>query len=96
MSIAFEDIARQLQIPPERLVRQSVLAYISHEERLARSDVSDLADRYGVGTAQELRDAVARGEVYSHPAWEDSIEWENLEAYLTRLSELRARLGTDV
>ena len=80
----------------EKLVRQSLLAYVTQQERLARNDIVDLADRYGVSTAEALRHEIESGAVYSHPAWEDSIEWENLEAYLARLSELRAQLGPDV
>jgi hypothetical protein len=92
MAIAIEDIARELKVAPGTLVRQSVLAYIAQQERLARADISDLADRYRVATVSELREAVSRGQVYGHPAWEDAIEWEHLEAYLGQLKELRSRV----
>jgi hypothetical protein len=29
---------------------------------------------------------IERGEVYSHPAWEELIEWQNLDAHLDRLA----------
>ena len=95
MAIAIEDIARELKVAPDTLVRQSVLAYLAQQERLARADISDLSDRYRVATASELRAAVSRGQVYSHPAWEDAIEWEHLEAYLGHLKELQSRIGSD-
>jgi len=55
-------------------------------QRLARLDIADLQDRYGVCTAAELSANIEQGTVHSHPAWEELIEWEQLETYLERLA----------
>lgn len=96
MAIPIEEVARRLNVPSDRLVRESLLAYVAQQERLTRADIADLAERYGVSTSRELRERIASHAVHSHPAWEDSIEWENLEAYLDRFAELRAQLTEDV
>ncbi len=92
MPIAVEQIAKELTVSPEELQRRSLKAFIEREQRLARMDIADLQDRYGVQTAAELAEKIDRGEVYAHPAWEEMIEWERLEAYLKRLEQWLAEL----
>lgn len=76
MVIALEQVAETLQVSPEELWRQSLDAYVAREKRLAQLDIADLQDRYGVTSIAELRQKIESGAIYSHPAWEDLIEWE--------------------
>ncbi len=85
-------VARELSIPPQELMRRSLRAFIEREIRAAQMDIGDLQDRYGVRSSVELRARIEKGEIYSHPAWEESIEWENLEAYISRLERLLEEL----
>ncbi|MBC8448997.1 MAG: hypothetical protein H8D78_14720 [Chloroflexi bacterium] len=78
-------IAGELKVAPVELQRRSLEAFIERERRLALLDVADLRDRYGVRSAAELEAKIKQREIYSHPAWEELIEWQNLEAYLERL-----------
>lgn len=96
MSIPIEEVARRLNVPCDRLKNESLLAYLAQQERLTRADIADLVDRYGVATSRDLKERIASGRIHGHPAWEDSIEWETLEAHLTRIEELRAQLAQDV
>ncbi len=41
----------------------------------------------------KLRTHIEQGKVYSHPAWEEAIEWERLEDYLSRLQRLLSEVG---
>jgi hypothetical protein len=43
-----------------------------------------------VKNTTELRARIERGEIYSHPAWEDAIEWEHPETHVTNLERLLA------
>jgi hypothetical protein len=70
--------------------------YIAQQERLVRADMTDLADRYGVSSAETLRAVLSTREVHSHPAWEDAIECEHLEAYLAQRQAQQSRLASDV
>ncbi|MFH1907553.1 MAG: hypothetical protein ABIL11_09275 [Chloroflexota bacterium] len=83
-----ERIARELNLPLDRLMQRSVDAFIRQEMRAAQMDIADLQDRYGVASISELRARIEKGKVHSHPAWEDSIEWEHLEAHLNRLGRM--------
>jgi hypothetical protein len=88
MVIAIEQVAETLQVSPEELWRQSLDAYVMREKRLAQLDIADFQDRYGVTSSAELRQKIENGAIYSHPAWEDLIEWENLSSHIQRLDDL--------
>lgn len=85
MTLSMNHIASELSVSPQELERRSLLAYIEKERRLAILDIEDLQDRYGVHSVQMLIERIEEGQIYAHPAWEDSIEWEQLEKYLNRL-----------
>ncbi|HSN75341.1 MAG TPA: hypothetical protein VL334_09700 [Anaerolineae bacterium] len=93
MTDATEHIAKELTISRRELERRSLDAFIERELRLADLDIADLQDRYGVRTALDLANRIEIKAVYSHPAWEEMIEWERLEAYLQRLTGWQAQLS---
>jgi hypothetical protein len=88
-----EDVAQKLNIAPDSLWRESLDAYIARELRLTEMDIADLQDRYGVASPEELKAKIDSGQIYSHPAWEEMIEWENLATYQERLTQLQASLS---
>jgi len=94
MVMALEQVAETLQVSPEDLWRQSLDAYVAREKRLAQLDIADFQDRYGVTSIAELKQKIENGAIYSHPAWEDLIEWENLSAHVQRLDSLRLHAVT--
>jgi hypothetical protein len=85
MAMAMETIAQGLHLSPAELMQRGLSAYLEREMRVVQLDIDDLRDRYRVGTASELRAQIETGTVYSHPAWEEYIEWQTLEAQLARL-----------
>jgi hypothetical protein len=92
MTVMLERLADDLAVAPEELERRSLLAYIEREQRLTVLDIADLQDRYGVRTRQELAQRIEQGLVYTHPAWEELIEWEHLETYAQRLRSWESEL----
>lgn len=92
MTPVLEMIADELVISPRELERRSLLAFIERERRLTQMDVADLQDRYGVQQANELAQKIENRQVYSHPAWEELIEWEQLEGYGRRLEHWQQEL----
>ncbi len=94
MTPVLEMIADDLVISPQELELRSLLAFIERERRLMQMDVADLQDRYGVRQASDLAKKIEDRQVYSHPAWEELIEWEQLEAYGTRLIHWQRELVT--
>ena len=85
MAMAMETIAQGLHLSPAELVQRGLLAYLEREMRAVQLDIDDLCDRYRVNSAADLRGQISAGAVYSHPAWEEYIEWQTLEAQLACL-----------
>jgi len=83
-----ERAAKELNMPLDGLMHRSLQAFLRQEIRAVQMDVADFQDRYGISTARELRSQIEQGKVYSHPAWEDAIEWEKLEGHLNRLESM--------
>ena len=92
MAIAMETIAQGLHLTPTELVQRGLLAYLEREMRAVQLDIDDLCDRYRVNSAAELRGQITAGAVYSHPAWEEYIEWQTLETQLQRLQRWHEEL----
>lgn len=93
MTLAIDQIATQLNLSPEKLLHDSLRAYVAQQQRLAAMDIADLRDRYGVLTPEELNVRIQSGAIYSHPAWEDLIEWEHLVKHLRQLDDLSGALN---
>ena len=84
----FERVASVLHISTDGLMRRSVRAFLRQEMRAVQMDIADLQDRYGVMDTVKLQKKIEQGEIYSHPAWENSIEWEQMENHLAHLEQL--------
>jgi hypothetical protein len=92
MAVSLAEISRRLEIPPEELMKKSILSFVAREIRLAEWDISDMKERYQVSSRVELEDKVKTKAIYSHPAWEDLIHWENLEDYVVRLRAIEEEI----
>ena len=88
MAVSVQMMAQQLQLAPDTLIQRSLVAFLEREIRAVRMDIADLQDRYNAHSVVDLRAKIEYGEIYSHPAWEDAIEWETLNSYCQRLQQL--------
>ncbi|HOU15742.1 MAG TPA: hypothetical protein PKZ84_21780 [Anaerolineae bacterium] len=88
MTVSVNTIAQQLRLSPEELIQRSLASFLDREKRTVQMDIADLQDRYRTRSSADLRTRIENGEIYSHPAWEEAIEWEQLEAYLDHLQTL--------
>ena len=85
MGPTIAQISKELNILPDELTQRSLLTYLEHELRLAEEDVADIRDKYLVATMAELEKNIKSKKIYSHPAWEDLIAWENTEEHIVKL-----------
>lgn len=81
-------ISKELNIPSDELTQKSIIAYLEHELRLSEEDIADIRDKYLVATRQELEKKIKDKDIYSHPAWEDLIAWENTESHIAKLKKM--------
>ncbi len=58
--------------------RDAVLLWLRRCRALIEAYVAAILSRYGVGSLEELKDAVRTGRVPEHSAWEDLIVLQRL------------------
>jgi len=86
-------VASRLHLPVEGLIERSLQAYLRQEVRATQLDIAGFEDRYNVMGSIALQAHIKQGKIYSHPAWENSIEWEHLETHLAHLIYLRQHVS---
>lgn len=80
-------ISKELNIPSNELTQRCLIAYLEHELRLAEEDIANIRDKYLVATSIELEKKIKSKQIYSHPAWEDLIAWENTKEHIAKLKK---------
>jgi len=85
-------VADRLGISEDVLIRESLLSFLQARKRLLMAERFEILSRYGVHSAEELRERMEAGTLPEHPTWEDYIELTNLEDELRLLEEQRATL----
>jgi len=88
-----KQIAKELGIVAEDLINNGTIAFLEKELRLAEEDIADIRERYGVLSKEELKKKIKKGAIAAHPAWEDLIQWENLEEHKKKIAALLAKLN---
>jgi len=79
------EIAVSLGLTESELFRQALLSFLIERKRQTLQLRLEILARYGANSVADLESKIAQGLVVEHPAWEDLIVAENLNA---RLGEL--------
>lgn len=87
MTLPTIDIARSFGLTEAELMEQALRHFLLGKRREAMQERLELLARYGVDSLSVLEQRIADGTVVEHPAWEDLIVVENLEAALEELDE---------
>ena len=82
MSIAALDLAQSMGLSEPELMERALAAFLHEQRRELLQLRLEFLSRYDVATVAELEERVANGDVPEHPAWEDLIVAENLDARL--------------
>lgn len=88
MNPLINNVSESLNIPSDQIITLGIKAFLEREMHLAESDIADLRDKYLVVSKKELENKIKNKEIYSHPAWEDLIAWENSEKYIQRIKAI--------
>lgn len=87
MALPTIEIARTFGLTEAELMAQALQRFLLEKRREVMQERLEMLARYNVQTGEELEAAIGRGAVPEHPAWEDLITIENLEAALAELDE---------
>lgn len=89
MSVATLKLAHSMGLSEAELMQRALATFLQEQRRVVMQTRLELLARYGAKTISELADKIEAASVPEHPAWEDLIVAENLDA---RLEELDAYL----
>jgi len=80
-------VAEDTGVSMDELTVSGVLALLREKRRKVMSEMLEIIDRYGVTSSEELEKKIKDGEIAEHPAWEDLILLENLEASIALIDD---------
>lgn len=86
------DIAQRIALPPEKVLHESLRAYLLDRKRTYMLERLDVLARYGVSSAEELENKIKIGIVPEHPVWEDLIDLKNIEVEIQTIEDDIERL----
>jgi len=84
-STLLDEIGQALQVDRETLITQGIVSLLNEKKRRALLDRLELLVRHGVRSREALEQAIHEGTIAEHPAWEDLIVLENLDAEIARI-----------
>jgi hypothetical protein len=80
-----DEISRYLTLDKNILLEKSVESFLKEKRRAMLLERLQVLSRYQTSSAKELEEKIRKGLVSEHPAWEDVIVVENLDAALEKL-----------
>jgi hypothetical protein len=78
-------ISEDIGVSIDELTKSGLLALLRERKRKIMVDKLDVLSRYDVKSADELGEKIKEGTITEHPAWEDLILLENLEAAIAAI-----------
>ena len=85
-------VAKELQMNPKDLLRESLKTYL--EKRLARveSDIFIIAKKYGVKDIFELDSKIKKGFISENNTYEDYFVFDNLESERQKIKKFLEKI----
>ena len=89
-----KSIVHHIGLTEEQLFTAGLSAYLKGMVRECMRDRLTILARYDISSAQELEEKIIKGTAKEHPAWEDLITLENLDAEKRELENDIKRIQT--
>lgn len=86
MTVATMEIAQFLGLSESELMQRALTTFLQEQRRAVLQTKLEILARYRVRTIVELEAGIADATVAEHPAWEDLITVENLDARLEEIN----------
>jgi len=87
-----KDVAQRAAVSPEKVLRESLKAYLVNRKKAYMLERLEMLARYEVRSAKELENKIEIGGLPEHPVWEDLIDLRNIEAEIQALEDDTRRL----
>jgi len=78
--IALEQLAKDLHMKPEELMKESIETFLRRKLRIIETELFLLAKKYGVSDVFEFDRMIREGRFHEEDAFEDYFKFDNIEA----------------
>ena len=92
MSI-WSTLSTKVNIDEEALQIRALSCWILSELAKTDQEIAEYIQKYGVSSPEMLEQLISDKRIDAHPAWEDLIDWSNLQEYRNELLENLASIG---
>ena len=86
--LTIEAVSENLSLSENEVIQRGLRSLLLAELSRSEAEIAHLRERYNLLTADILKQAIAKGTIQAHPAWEDYIVWQNTLETITELSHL--------
>lgn len=80
-----DQISRESNLDRDTLISKGVQSFLKEKKTALMLERLEILSRYRARSKEELQHKIEIGEVDDHPAWEDLIVVENVEAGLRKI-----------
>lgn len=80
-----DQISRESNLDRDTLISKGVQSFLKEKKTALMLERLEILSRYRARSTEELQQKIETGEVDDHPAWEDLIVVENVEAGLRKI-----------
>ena len=81
-------IAQELNLPPERLVREGIATYLEQALREVSAEILEIGGKYGVKSVEEMDALYREGLIEESTSWMDFQRLDHLTARREQLRRL--------
>ncbi len=74
-----KELSMSMHLTETEILEESIATFLDRNLRNAALEMEKLKQKYAVESPQDLQKKIECNEVKAHPAWEELIEWENLQ-----------------
>lgn len=92
MSI-WSNLSTKVNIDENALQLRALSCWILSELAKTDQEIAEYIQKYGVSSPEMLEKRISDRSVDGHPAWEDLIDWSNLQEYRKELLDNLASAG---
>jgi hypothetical protein len=89
-----ERVSKVLGVPQKELVKKGLEGLLQTQLRTSSAEINEIKTKYNVKTKAELEKKIEKGTAEEHPAWEDLITLENLQAKIREIQPTLDKIST--
>lgn len=89
----FSELAKELHIPEDDLIRRGVYTYLGRQLRTVQAEMFEITSRHSISGVEEMEERYRNGTLEEADTWRDLQRLDRLEYKRNRLQQLLESLS---